>query len=635
MELKPQVQAWEEGLHIPTYEPAAPERLPVFHELRNYQGTRGDIYPLAAVESISDEKTDHIYRACCLENEYVRVAVLPELGGRVYEGYDKTNDYNFVYKNHVIKPALIGLCGPWVSGGIEFNWPQHHRPTTFLPVDEKLVRNPEGSATVWVGEIEPKDDLKGMVGISMEPGRSYIKASVRLYNPTADVKTFHWWANLAVHAGDAYRLVFPPDIDYVTFHYKNFVSPFPIVKGNFANADYGEGRDISHYRNVYAPSSFFIFNSRYNFMAGYDDSRGSGTVHVADRHISPGKKFFTWGTDEFGQVWQKNLTDADGPYIEIMTGCYTDNQPDFAWLAPYETKTFEQYWYPVKDMPHLKNATIDAAVSLGVTDDAAHLAFNATGLFRGARYVLREGEAVLAEGAADISPDLPLHLQVKAGHPLSMNKLCAALYSADGTELVAYHPLPKYFDGRPAPVCHEAAKAPQAIETVEELFFNGLHIEQYRHPTFSAEAYYLEGLRRESRDSRCNLAMGRVELRRGCFEKARDYLMRAVESMTRRNPNPYDGEAYYHLGRALNALGDFDGALDALQKATWNQAQYGCAMQASAELLSWSGQLLAACGYAEKALEQNRLSLKARLLASTLWRRLARTIKRRRSAARR
>ena len=167
---------------------------------------------------IRNEKTPHTYQAVSLENQYVKTTVLPELGGRVYEGLDKTDGYDFVYKNRVIKPALIGLCGPWVSGGIEFNWPQHHRPTTYLPVSSQVEENPDGSKTVWMGEIEPKDGTKGMVGITLYPGRSYIQAKVRLYNKTPEVKNFHWWANLAVSVNDDYQLIFPPDIDYITFH---------------------------------------------------------------------------------------------------------------------------------------------------------------------------------------------------------------------------------------------------------------------------------------------------------------------------------------------------------------------------------------------------------------------------------
>lgn len=120
-------------------------------------------------EKISYEKTDHVYRAVFLENQYLKVMVLPELGGRIQRAYDKTNGYDFVYYNHVIKPALVGLTGPWISGGIEFNWPQHHRPTTYLPVDWKMEKQADGSASVLVSDVDQMYGTKGMARFTLYP----------------------------------------------------------------------------------------------------------------------------------------------------------------------------------------------------------------------------------------------------------------------------------------------------------------------------------------------------------------------------------------------------------------------------------------------------------------------------------
>lgn len=624
-EQKKDVRLWEEELPLPTYAPEQPEKLPMFYELRNYQNAKGDIYPLPATEKISGEKKDEIYHAVRLENEYTRVTVLPELGGRIWEGYDKAGDYNFVYKNNVMKPALVGLCGPWVSGGIEFNWPQHHRPTTYMPVEHVVEENADGSRTVWVGEVEPKDGLKGMIGITVEPGRSYIKAKVRLYNPTPVTRTFHWWANLAVHVGDGYQLQFPPDIDYITYHYKDAVSPFPVAKGEFARVDFGEkGEDITWYKNIHGPASFFIFNSNYNFMGGYDHDKHRGTVHVADRHLSPGKKFFTWGNGEFGDAWQKNLTDADGPYIEIMTGCYTDNQPDFCFLAPYETKTFEQYWYSLTDMPHLRNAGLDAAVSLELDGSRALLAFNATSERKGARYVLREGNSVIAEGTLDIAPDRPFSAVVEAPHELRWEDISAALYDSEGNELISYRQQEKYFADKTPPKAHTPAPEPRDVETNEELYLQGLHLEQYRHPTLDPEAYYLEALRRDPLDSRCLEAMARRELLRRNPEKAEEYLRRALEREVLRNPNPRSGEVYYLLGCALRRQGKETAALDAFQKAAWDGAWAAASLHESAELAVRLGRTADALDYIRRTLERSAHSSKTLLLESVILRRLGR-----------
>ena len=124
------------------------------------------------MEKISDVKRDKEYTAVWLENEYLRVMVLPELGGRIQRAYDKTNDYDFVYYNHVIKPALVGLTGPWISGGIEFNWPQHHRPTTFRPVDYVIQTEEDGSASVLLHDVDQMYGTKGIAKITLHPGKA-------------------------------------------------------------------------------------------------------------------------------------------------------------------------------------------------------------------------------------------------------------------------------------------------------------------------------------------------------------------------------------------------------------------------------------------------------------------------------
>lgn len=214
------VKAWRETVVIPTYEIGTPEKNPIFLEKRVYQGSSGVVYPYPVIESISDKKTDKEWHAVWLENEYIKVMILPELGGRVQMAYDKIKQRHFVYYNHVIKPALVGVTGPWISGGIEFNWPQHHRPSTYLPVDSTIEENEDGSVTVWVNEVEKMFHQKGMAGFTLRPGKAYLEIKGRLYNRTNIPQTFLWWANPAVAVNDCYQSVFPQDINAVFDHGK-------------------------------------------------------------------------------------------------------------------------------------------------------------------------------------------------------------------------------------------------------------------------------------------------------------------------------------------------------------------------------------------------------------------------------
>ena len=200
-----EVRAWVERVVIPTYEPGKPEKNPMFLEKRVYQGSSGSVYPHPVIEKLSDVKVDKEWLACWLENEYVKIMILPELGGRVQMAYDKIKQRHFVYYNQVIKPALVGLTGPWISGGIEFNWPQHHRPGTWDPVDYRIEEHTDGSKTVWCSEIERMYRTKGMAGFRLYPQASFLEINVRLYNRTPQPQTFLWWANPAVAVNDDYQ----------------------------------------------------------------------------------------------------------------------------------------------------------------------------------------------------------------------------------------------------------------------------------------------------------------------------------------------------------------------------------------------------------------------------------------------
>ena len=239
------------------------------------------------------------YRAVFLENDYLKIMVLPELGGRLQMALDKTNQYHFIYYNRVIKPALVGLAGPWISGGLEFNWPQHHRPSTFLPVDCTYSTNPDGSSTVWCSEIDRMHGTRGMHGFTLYPDRAYLEVKVRLFNRTTQPQTFLWWANPAVHVDEHHQSVFPPDVHAVMDHGKRDVSSFPIATGTYYKVDYSPGTDISRYRNIPVPTSYMAYRSKYDFVGTYDHGRQAGLLHIASHLISPGKKQWTWGNGDF------------------------------------------------------------------------------------------------------------------------------------------------------------------------------------------------------------------------------------------------------------------------------------------------------------------------------------------------
>ena len=605
---------------IPTYEVGKPEKNPMFLEKRVYQGSSGVVYPYPVIESISDEKVDKEWKAVWLENEYIKVMILPELGGRIQMAYDKIKQRHFVYYNHVIKPALVGLTGPWISGGIEFNWPQHHRPSTYLPVDCDIVENEDGSVTVWVNEMERMFHQKGMAGFTLRPGCAYLEIQGRVSNRTPLPQTFLWWANPAVEVNDEYQSVFPPDVNAVFDHGKRAVSSFPIATGTYYKMDYSAGVDISNYKNIKVPTSYMAVNSKYNFEGGYENDSKGGMLHVASHHFSPGKKQWTWGNGDFGRAWDRNLTDKDEkgifrPYIELMAGVYTENQPDFTWLMPYEEKQFVQYFMPYREIGIVKQASKDYVINIEQTEDGIRLKVLATSAQETEIVLSHKNGKEYYRQVVKLSPEMIFEETVDVKDAslndlsLSVGKLC---WVAEDDEI------------RPIPDAAEAALPPADTKTNDQLYLTGLHLEQYRHATWSALDYYEEALRRDPNDVRCLNQAGLWYLRRGRFDKAEPYLRRAVKIWQKRNPNPYDGEPLFNLALCLKYRGDLGTAYELFWKSTWNKGWADAGYYEAACISMGHKDYEAALDEVERSLFSNSHNHQARALKACVLRKMGR-----------
>jgi tetratricopeptide (TPR) repeat protein len=614
------VRAWAEQVTIPTYPVGKADKNPMFLEKRVYQGSSGVVYPHAVIDRISDEKEDREYTAVFLENRYLKIMLLPEIGGRVQMALDKTNGYHFVYYNQVIKPALVGLAGPWISGGIEFNWPQHHRPSTFMPVDWRIDENPDGSRTVWCAEIERMFHTRGVHGFTLHPARAYLEIHAQLYNRTAEPQTFLWWANPAVHVNDDYQSVFPPDVTAVMDHGKRDVSTFPIATGTYYKVNYAPGTDISRYKNIPVPTSYMAYHSDFDFVGNYDHGKRAGMMHIANHHVVPGKKQWTWGNSDFGKAWDRQLTDTDGPYIELMCGAYTDNQPDFSWLMPGEEKRFTQVFMPYKEIGPASNANTEAVVHLETEGSHVQLGVYVTRP-RSATIRLEHHSVVVMERTLDLDPTHTLNEKLLVKGLKQPHHLTLRVLEGD-QELISFSPLAPAPSEIPSPA--SPARTPEEIQSNEELFLNGQHLEQYRHATYAPEPYYKEALRRDPLDSRCNNALGLLLYRRGKFSEAEGYFRTAVKSLTCRNPNPYDGEAYYNLGLSLKMQGRWQEAFDAFYKAVWNAAWQDPAYFELGRLACRAGRSEDALDLLQRSLHRNWLNHRARHLRAAILRRLGR-----------
>ncbi|MDP9174959.1 MAG: DUF5107 domain-containing protein [Planctomycetota bacterium] len=609
------VKVTEENVVIPTYRVGDPDPNPQFYFGGSSQGAQHRIYPYPMYDKLTTEKVNKSYKMVYLENEYIKIGILPEIGGKIFEAIDKTNGYNFFYRQHVIKPALISLLGAWISGGVEWDIPHHHRATSFLPIQYTIDENPDGSKTVWVGELELRDRMRWTVGITLHPGKSYLEASFRMINRTPLPTSMLCFSNVAVSVNNMYQVIFPPSTQHVTYHAKRDFTTWPISHTVFAGGDFTAGVDVSWYKNHYSSMSMFAWNYQDDFLAGYDHGRNAGTMSIADHNVVPGKKFWTWGNGPRGRAADTLLTDSDGPYIELMVGAYSDNQPDYSWLEPYETRGWTQYWYPFRDIDGAKNATTNAAVNLEVNGGKARLGFYATSDRPSATVSLKLKDQILLQEQVAISPAKSYVKEIDLPAGIDEHDLRAALV-ADGKELVAYSPVKLTSEAMPAPVT--AWPSPDEIKTNEELYLAGMRIDQFHAPAASADPYWQEALKRDPGDVRVNTALGIESIRAGRFSDAESYLRKALVRATDKYTAPKDGEPFYYLGLALKAQEKFDDAFNQFSKSTWSAAWRAPGYFEMAQVASGRGDFNAALAYVDDSLEANAQNTRALALKAAL-----------------
>ena len=619
---KPQVQIWLEPLVIPTYTVDKPDPNPRFYAGRGYQGAQGRIYPDFMSDVLTNRREDKTYNAVYLENQYLKICVLPEIGGRIFSAMDKTNNYDFFYHQHVIKPAPIGMLGEWISGGVEWNFPHHHRARTFMPMDYEIVNNQDGSKTLWMGELEYRHRMRFLLGITLYPDKSYLEVTVKIVNGTPFVHSFLYWANPAVHVDDTYQVIFSPQTQFVTQHAKNEFSEWPISNSRYGNQQY-KNVDISWWKNLPKPVSFFCWDESADFFAGYNHGKNAGVVYVADHHLSPGKKFFTFGCGDEGKMWDKMLTDNDGSYLELMAGAFSDNQPDYSWIQPYEVKIVKQYWFPIRDTEGLKYANINAALNLQlVSDTSVNIRINTTSDLKNADITLHAGEKLLYETQIAIRPDLPFRVNVNL--PAGTKEQDLMLTLRCGKTTIAQYQPPVHEESPPFPQPVIPPGAPKTIKTNEELYLAGLRLDQFYNSKLNPSAYYEEAIKRDPDDSRVNTQLGILYCKRGLFSKAEQHLNTALARLTHNYTRPKTGEAYYYLGVALKGQGKYQLAYDVFSKASWDSAWHSASYYALAELDCWDGQYEKAIEHINRAVATNSLNTNILNLKTTVLRKLGR-----------
>ena len=618
------VETNQDSLTIPTYLVEPPNPMPRFYEGGTHQGVQRRIYPYPMNDNLTRNKVDRNYHIVHFENEFIDLGIMPGMGGRIFYAEDKTNDYLWFYRQHVIKPSLIGMVGYWISGSNAWGFPHHHGPNTVKPMDYKLVKNADGSQTIWIANTDQRHRMRIVIGYTIFPNSSLVEMTIRPMNPTPVVNSFLFWANPSVHVDTTYQVIFPPSVQYVTQHAKREMTTWPISNKRYNNFDY-EGVNISWWKNIGVPSSFFSWNPQENYFGGYNHGKQAGTVWIGNHHTCPGMKFWAWGNNPGGDRANAGLTDNDGHYIELMAGAYTDNQPDYSWLQPYEGKAVKMVWFPVRELGGLKYANRNGALNLEISDrDKILIRMNTTRPHENARVVLKAKNDILFEESIAISPAEPYAVDVDAPPGVFKDDLDVSLLSTNGETLLSYKPAEHHPPDEPLPEALDPPDPPEEIETIEELYLTGLRLNQFYNASLDPMPYYQEALKRDPGDYRVNTQLGILAIKDKNWEKAEQRLRTAVERITANYTRPKDGEALYYLGYVLKAQEKLDEAYDYLYDASWSSAWHTPAYYQLAEIDCRKGEFETALDHVNRAISTNVDNLKAMNLKTVILRKLGR-----------
>ena len=562
------VRVWEGELTLPTYALLPDDPNPQFRETDN-----SIVYPYTMQDNLGSERADHTWRAFFLENEYLKVACLPEIGGRIQWVLDKRENEQMFYNNRVIRPGLIALRGAWVSGGIEWNrGPQGHTVTSYSPVNVTGVQNEDGSATLVIGEIEQTFRTGWEVRLTLRPGVARLDQEISIFNPTDLPYPYYFWNNTAFPQRDGTRFIYPMSL--ASDHFGTTFYRFPE----------DNGVDMTRLPNYPEPTSIFAYRAVHDFFGAYDSGDDRGIVQTADHRELPGKKGWTWGQGDDGMMNQRALTDEDGPYIEVQSGPLP-TQSDYAWLHPGQEVFWREQWAPVFGLGEgFEYATPDLVVERVADDSGTRFLFLAARALPAATVRLSGGGAEHSE-TVDLTPEAAAVVEWPGGPggPVEVT------VSAGGTQVLAYRsPLEVPAEEPPTPAgAVEPTNAEEAFQAAERAD-KDLDRAQARRLYQRALA-----LAPEHADAAVGLAV--MDLKAGLYEQASTRLagvaardpehgfarfLHAVARYGRGDDGGALGSAYLAtklagveapawrlIGRAKMRNGDSRGAIEALRRA--------------------------------------------------------------------
>jgi len=543
-----EVKAYEGTLTIPTYEPTGRELEPPLFRNSTVTG----MYPFTTylMPFQPDGPKPRTYRAIFVENEYLKLTYLPDLGGRIFSLYDKLRGREVFYRNDVIKPSHYNPRNSWPQSGLELTGPHDLHMLTLHGEpfwSNKIVRHKDGCVSLVLGELDPVYQMKVNLTATLHPGIAALQISVYCYNTQDGRMPQMLWINTAVSATPETRFIYP--MTRTVGHTTAEIADWPLYNG----IDYSRDRNNKHMLGVFGID---IYD---NFQGAYQFDRDYGIFRCADRRIVQGMKLWTFGYGEGSKNLEHGYTDNAGPYVELQSGRYVWDG-HYEWVAPHKVESWSEWWVPVAGTGGLTTLTRDIALNLQVpkekqdAKEPLRLTLAATRVIPGATLVVKTRSGELLRTSIDLDPAKPFQAsmdQTKIAN-VDLSGLAVTVADAGGRPLLEYaRP-----DGDPGrkeytPFTRPLESRSKVLEdmSAEELSL-AAEFKLKELDEAGAVALLEKALKLDRGYSRAHLLLGINDFNHGRPVSAATHL----EEVIRRDP--YSDEGYYYLAMSQFAAGE-------------------------------------------------------------------------------
>ena len=307
----------------------------------------GRIYPYYRFDGYTDSPVQKDWKVVELENSYIKLFILPEIGGKIWSAIEKSTGKPFIYYNHVVKFRDVAMRGAWTSGGIEANYGIiGHTPNCATPVDYTTIQRPDGSASCVIGVLDLLTRTPWRIDINLPADKAFFTTNSFWYNASPIEQPYYTWMNTGIKAAGNLEFIYP-GTKYLG--HEGEYDDWPVNRQNGKNISFYDSNDFGGYK------SYHVFGKYTDFFGGYWHDEDFGMGRYSTHDDKPGKKIWIWGLSQQGMIWEKLLTDTDGQYVEVQSGRLFNQSADNSTFTPFKhrgflphtTDVWTEYWFPV------------------------------------------------------------------------------------------------------------------------------------------------------------------------------------------------------------------------------------------------------------------------------------------------